>query len=69
MKKILSNPLKSPIIFHFNIRRSVYNTFGLIHFELAQKHLGCTLLPIINDLDGSIEHRAEKLKNELIKAR
>lgn len=54
MKKILSTSLRSPVLLHVNVRRSVYDTFGLIHFEIAQKNLKATLLPIVNDLDGSI---------------
>lgn len=50
---------------HFNVRRSVYDTFGLIHFDNARRFLRASLLPVINDLDGSIEHRAEKFKLEL----
>ena len=51
--------MKTPIIFIFNIRRSVYEAFGTAHFnQIKNKYKDVHLLPIINNLDEGIEQRA-----------
>ena len=43
----------NPIILAFNIRQSVYRTFGLSLFQKAKSH-GIYLLPIITTSDDGI---------------
>ena len=58
--------MTSPVIFIFNIRRSVYEAFGTTHFnQFKNKFKNIHLLPIINNLDESIEQRAQKINKKL----
>lgn len=54
MKQIFASELSFPILFTFNIRRSIYESFGLAHFQTARKMLGCNLLPVVTDEDTRI---------------
>lgn len=58
--------MKTPVVFIFNIRRSVYEAFGTTHFNQIKKlYKNVHLLPIINNLDESIEQRAQKISKRL----
>lgn len=44
--------MKTPVVFVFNIRRSVYENFGTTHFnQIKKRYQNIHLLPIINNLD------------------
>jgi len=58
--------MTSPVIFIFNIRRSVYEAFGTTHFnQIRNRYKNIHFLPIINNLDESIEQRAQKINKKL----
>lgn len=58
--------MTSPVIFIFNIRRSVYEAFGTSHFNSIKNiYKDIHFLPIINNLDESIEQRAKKISQKL----
>lgn len=58
-----------PIIFTFNIRRSVFESFGLTFFEHLRKirvnDQSLTLLPIVTTPYDNIEARAQELARKL----
>jgi hypothetical protein len=56
---------KNPIIFVFNMRRSVFEQFGLTHFSHISEKFNIKLLPIINNLNDGIENRASQINKKL----
>ncbi len=56
---------KSPIIFVFNMRRSVFEQFGLVHFRHISDKFNIRLLPIVNNLNDGIEQRAIQINKKL----
>ena len=67
MNKILETPVRLPILFTCNIRRSVYESFGLSHFKQI-KYYGMEIVPVLTDPNSGIEKRAAILKNNITKA-
>lgn len=53
-----------PVILAFNIRQSVYRTFGLSLFQKAKQY-NLHLLPIITTSTDTIEDRAKKLNKQI----
>lgn len=60
MKRVLESPLRYPILFTCNIRRTVHESFGLSHYKHLRYH-GLKLIPIITDPNSGIERRAAQL--------
>jgi hypothetical protein len=53
---------KNPVVFVFNIRRSVYDAFGTSQFNIIrEKYKSINFLPIINNLNDGIEQRAGQI--------
>jgi hypothetical protein len=57
---------KNPVVFIFNIRRSIYDAFGTSQFNIIkQKYKQINFLPIINNLNDGIEQRASQIQKKL----
>lgn len=62
--------LKSPVLFGFNLKRHVFQQFGLDHYQTIEKILkeeneNSHLFPIINPWRTSIETRAKYISLRL----
>ena len=53
MNKILETSLRHPVFFTCNIRRSVFETFGLSHYKHIRYH-GLQIIPVITDPNSGI---------------
>lgn len=61
---------KPSMILTFNIRRSIYDLFGISHFKHLKsimKKQKITLLPVITNLTDDIETRAKQIAEKLPK--
>ena len=66
MKKIFESPLKYPILFTCNIRRTVHESFGFSHYKHL-RYYGVELIPVLTDPNSGIERRAAQLQTSILK--
>lgn len=66
MNKVFETTLKYPILFTCNIRRSVFDSFGLSHWKHLRYH-GLQIVPVITNHSSGIETRADVLKTNILK--
>lgn len=55
----------NPIILTFNIRQSVYRSFGLTLFKHIKDNFNIHLLPIVTINEDGIEQRARRLSKKV----
>jgi triacylglycerol esterase/lipase EstA (alpha/beta hydrolase family) len=66
MNKVFETTLKYPVLFTCNVRRSVFESFGLTHWKHLKYH-GLQIVPVITDQSSGIETRADILKKNIMK--